>query len=168
MPTSIFHPEFAPSSGGLFGEAVPFPDLVVVTDEAGRVLEINFLAEGDPRPVESNPAANAHVETQLREYFAGKRAVFELDLHPKGTEFQRSVWRELMEIPLGETRSYLEVATKIGKPTATRAVGAANGANPIVIVQPCHRVIGSNGTLTGFGGGLNAKAVLLNLEGVQI
>lgn len=168
MPVSIFHPDFAANGGGLFEEPEPFPDLAIVTDDEGAVLELNFLRGGDPRPQPIQPERNAHVERQLEEYFANRRQTFDLALKPKGTEFQRQVWRALTEIPFGETRSYLDVASAIGRPTATRAVGAANGANPIVIVQPCHRVIGSNGTLTGFGGGLSAKAVLLTLEGVPV
>lgn len=101
---------------------------------------------------------------QLDEYFAGKRRVFDLDLAPGGTEFQQSVWQALTEIPYGETWSYGQLAQHIGKPKASRAVGAANGINPIPVIIPCHRVIGSNGKLTGFGGGLETKSFLLNLE----
>ena len=102
---------------------------------------------------------------QLNEYFAGERTAFDLPLDPQGTPFQCSVWRALRTIPYGETRSYGEIANSIGNPKAVRAVGAANGRNPIAIVVPCHRVIGSDGTLTGFGGGLPRKQYLLNLEG---
>ena len=104
------------------------------------------------------------VVAQLREYFAGTRKTFDLELQPRGTEFQLSVWRELRRIPYGELRSYRDIALAIGKPEAVRAVGAANGANPLPIVVPCHRVIGSNGSLTGFGGGLEAKRYLIDLE----
>ncbi|MCH7862983.1 methylated-DNA--[protein]-cysteine S-methyltransferase [Sphingomonas sp. NPDC092331] len=103
-------------------------------------------------------------ETQLREYFAGTRTRFDLPLDFRGTEFQKSVWAELLAIPFGETRSYGEIAAKLGRPKASRAVGAANGRNPISIVAPCHRVIGSTGKLTGFAGGLDAKEYLLALE----
>jgi methylated-DNA-[protein]-cysteine S-methyltransferase len=102
---------------------------------------------------------------QLEEYFAGARKGFDLELDFEGTEFQRKVWRALLTIPYGETRSYAQIAKQIGQPQAVRAVGAANGRNPISIVAPCHRVIGSTGKLTGFGGGLPAKALLLELEG---
>ncbi len=105
---------------------------------------------------------------QLREYFAGKRADFDLPLAPEGTEFQRSVWRNLQDIPYGETISYGELAKRVGNPKASRAVGAANGQNPIPIVIPCHRVIGANGKLTGFGGGLPTKEALLALETRQL
>jgi len=103
-------------------------------------------------------------ERQLNEYFEGKRSAFSIPLDPIGTKFQNDVWRELSAIPFGETRSYQEIANKLGNPRATRAVGAANGRNPIAIIVPCHRVIASSGKLTGFAGGLNAKAHLLNLE----
>jgi methylated-DNA-[protein]-cysteine S-methyltransferase len=102
---------------------------------------------------------------QLREYFAGTRRQFDLRLHPKGTDFQKSVWRALQRIPYGETRSYADLAGAIGRPTAVRAVGLANGANPLPIVIPCHRVIGKDGSLTGYGGGLAIKEALLRLEG---
>jgi methylated-DNA-[protein]-cysteine S-methyltransferase len=104
---------------------------------------------------------------QLREYFAGSRRVFELPLEFRGTEFQRRAWSALLTIPYGETRTYRQMAEQIGNPTAVRAVGAANGRNPISIIAPCHRVIGMNGDLTGFGGGLDAKAYLLSLEAPQ-
>jgi methylated-DNA-[protein]-cysteine S-methyltransferase len=106
-------------------------------------------------------------ERQLFEYFAGKRDRFELALSFKGTEFQNKVWKALLEIPYGETRTYREIALQIGHANAVRAVGAANGRNPISIVTPCHRVIGSNGSLTGFAGGLHAKKILLSLEGIR-
>jgi len=104
-------------------------------------------------------------ERQLAEYFAGERKRFDLPLDFNGTEFQKQVWSALLTIPFGETRSYAEIARMIGRPAACRAVGAANGKNPISIVAPCHRVIGANGTLTGFAGGLKAKEYLLQLEG---
>lgn len=103
-------------------------------------------------------------ENQLKEYFAGKRKVFDLPLALIGTSFQQTVWNELRQIPFGETRSYGELAIKIGSPKASRAVGAANAKNPISIVVPCHRVIGKNGKLTGFAGGLGTKEILLKLE----
>ncbi len=104
---------------------------------------------------------------QLQAYFDGELKDFSLDLKPSGTQFQREVWRALQNIPYGETRSYAEIAISIGNPKAVRAVGAANGRNPIAIVIPCHRVIGSDGSLTGFGGGLPIKQFLLNLEGAR-
>ncbi|BBP61437.1 methylated-DNA--[protein]-cysteine S-methyltransferase [Pseudomonas sp. St316] len=106
-------------------------------------------------------------ERQLLEYFAGQRRHFELELDFAGTDFQIRVWQALLTIPFGETRSYRDIALQIGQPTAVRAVGAANGRNPISIIAPCHRVIGSSGSLTGFAGGLAAKQFLLGLEGQQ-
>lgn len=103
-------------------------------------------------------------ERQLQEYFSGQRQDFDLPLDMRGTDFQKSVWEALRTIPFGETRSYGELATQLGNPSASRAVGAANGRNPISIVVPCHRVIGSSGKLTGFAGGLETKAHLLSLE----
>jgi methylated-DNA-[protein]-cysteine S-methyltransferase len=126
----------------------------------------------DPRRVRLGPTSEdkmhpvlLQAERQLGEYFAGKRQSFSLALDFKGTDFQMKVWRALLEIPFGETRSYGQLAKQLGKPKAGRAVGAANGRNPIAIVAPCHRVIGSSGGLTGFAGGLDAKARLLSLEG---
>lgn len=104
-------------------------------------------------------------ERQLNEYFAGTRNRFELELDFAGTDFQKKVWAALLTIPFGETRSYSQIALQIGSPKAVRAVGAANGRNPISIVAPCHRVIGASGALTGFAGGLEAKQYLLALEG---
>ncbi|MDF1765808.1 MAG: methylated-DNA--[protein]-cysteine S-methyltransferase [Gammaproteobacteria bacterium] len=101
---------------------------------------------------------------QLSEYFAGEREVFDIKLAPQGTEFQLAVWQALRKIPYGETWSYGELAASIGKPTASRAVGAANGTNPIPVIIPCHRVIGASGKLTGFGGGLETKERLLEIE----
>jgi methylated-DNA-[protein]-cysteine S-methyltransferase len=103
-------------------------------------------------------------ETQLNDYFASRRETFDLKLNFQGTEFQKSVWNALLRIPFGETRTYREIAVELGNVNATRAVGAANGRNPISIVAPCHRVIGADGSLTGYAGGLAAKATLLNLE----
>jgi methylated-DNA-[protein]-cysteine S-methyltransferase len=103
-------------------------------------------------------------ERQLKEYFASKRRSFSIPLDMRGTPFQKDVWRALQAIPFGETLSYGQIANQLGKPSASRAVGGANGRNPISIVVPCHRVIGSTGKLTGFAGGLETKAHLLNLE----
>lgn len=113
---------------------------------------------------EKNDEPFKAVIKQLDEYFDGSRQDFDLPLRPQGTEFQRRVWQALQQIPYGETRSYGELAKYVGNPKASRAVGAANGINPIPVIIPCHRVIGSNGKLTGFGGGLETKAFLLNLE----
>lgn len=114
--------------------------------------------------VDDNHPVLCEAERQLAEYFAGKRTAFSLKLDFAGTAFQQKVWQALITIPFGETRSYAQIAQQIGHPKAVRAVGAANGKNPLSIIAPCHRVIGSNGTLTGFAGGLEAKACLLALE----
>lgn len=108
------------------------------------------------------------VVQQLREYFARTRTTFAIPLAPVGTPFQKRVWNQLLNIPYGETRSYGQLAGAIGSPSAMRAVGAANGRNPISIIVPCHRVIGSNGTLVGYGGGLERKRFLLALEGARL
>jgi methylated-DNA-[protein]-cysteine S-methyltransferase len=118
---------------------------------------------GEMRNEERHPVL-VETERQLNEYFAGKRREFALRLDMRGTAFQKDVWEALLAIPYGETRSYGEIAKNIGKPSASRAVGAANGRNPIPIVVPCHRVIGSTGKLTGFGGGLDMKEKLLGIE----
>jgi methylated-DNA-[protein]-cysteine S-methyltransferase len=111
-----------------------------------------------------DPSAFCAAIRQLEEYFAGKRKTFDLPLAPAGTEFQKQVWEALRGIPYGQTCSYQAIAGTIGRPKAVRAVGAANGKNPLPIIVPCHRVIGADGSLTGFGGGLAAKSYLLNLE----
>jgi len=113
-------------------------------------------------------ARNEAAKTQLQEYFAGKRKVYELPLDLYGTPFQKSVWNALRTIPYGETRSYKDIALAIGAAKAVRAIGGANNRNPIPIVIPCHRVIGSNGALVGYGGGLPIKEHLLALEGVPV
>lgn len=114
--------------------------------------------------VRRDAAACAEAARQLREYFAGDRTTFDLPLAPRGTAFQQRVWMMLREIPAGETRTYGWVATRLGQPSASRAVGAANGQNPLAVVVPCHRVVGANGTLTGYAGGLDRKAWLLDHE----
>ena len=130
---------------------------------------VNIEFEGQYRAtddIEISDAVLAVCADQLTGYFAGKRRHFELPLAARGTPFQQSVWDALADIPYGELRTYRDIARAIGNPAAVRAVGAANGRNPLPIVVPCHRVIGSNGTLTGFAGGLEAKRFLLQLEGV--
>ena len=124
-----------------------------------RRVPLNMVAEDPGHPV------LIQTEKQLGEYFAGQRQVFSVPLDFGGTEFQNQVWQALLSIPFGETRTYTDIARQIGKPAAVRAVGAANGRNPISIIAPCHRVLGSTGSLTGFAGGLRAKAHLLALEG---
>ena len=118
---------------------------------------------GELRPADDSPVLD-EAERQLQEYFAGQRTQFDLPLEFIGTPFQKQVWAALLTIPFGETRSYTQIAMQIGNVKAVRAVGAANGRNPISIVAPCHRVIGASGTLTGFAGGLAAKRLLLAVE----
>jgi methylated-DNA-[protein]-cysteine S-methyltransferase len=119
----------------------------------------------EPLAENEDNAVLADAARQLGEYFAGKRRDFTVALDFKGTPFQKDVWAALLEIPFGETRSYGEIARRIGRPAASRAVGAASGRNPICIIAPCHRVIGAKGALTGFAGGLEAKETLLRIEG---
>ncbi|SDY44872.1 methylated-DNA-[protein]-cysteine S-methyltransferase [Amycolatopsis xylanica] len=115
-------------------------------------------------PEEPGNELFARVESQLKEYFAGQRREFDLPITFAGTEFQRRVWTELTEIPYGETISYGELAQRLGNPSASRAVGLANGKNPISVIVPCHRVVGSTGDLTGYGGGIERKRFLLDFE----
>jgi len=128
------------------------------TERANRV-RLGELHEANDSPV------LLETQRQLQEYFAGTRNQFTLELDFTGTDFQKQVWQALLTIPFGETRSYSQIAQQIGNPKAVRAVGAANGRNPISIIAPCHRVIGASGELTGFAGGLQAKQYLLALEG---
>jgi methylated-DNA-[protein]-cysteine S-methyltransferase len=123
-----------------------------------RRVRLSELVANEQHPV------LVEAERQLGEYFARKRKVFSVALDMSGTRFQKGVWEALLAIPFGETRSYGQLAKQLGNPRATRAVGAANGRNPVSIIVPCHRVIGSSGKLTGFAGGLEAKAHLLRLE----
>lgn len=145
----------------------PLGDLLVTRDERG--ITGLYLPTGkhakQPHPSWTrDDDAFADVRTQLAEYFAGTRTEFDLPLHPRGTQFQLRAWQALNEIPYGTTASYGEQALRIGAPTAFRAVGLANGQNPISIIVPCHRVVGANGSLTGYGGGLDAKRWLLQHE----
>ena len=133
----------------------------------GAVIELSFLGEDEPAPPDDwlrDDAACGELRSQLEEYFAGLRTEFQLELAPQGTDFQMAVWAALRDIPYGATASYGEIAAAIGRPKAVRAVGGANNANPISIIVPCHRVIGADGSLTGYGGGLGTKETLLGLE----
>ncbi|HEX4575807.1 MAG TPA: methylated-DNA--[protein]-cysteine S-methyltransferase [Edaphobacter sp.] len=127
-------------------------------NDSPRRVRLGEVVEEERHPV------LIETERQLGEYFAGKRRDFSIALDVRGTRFQKDVWEALLAIPFGETRSYGELAKQLGNPRATRAVGAANGRNPLSIIVPCHRVVGSSGKLTGFAGGLDAKAHLLGLE----
>ena len=145
----------------------PIGKLLLVASERGLAQiwfegQTHKAALGDDCHEDS--AALREAVGQLHAYFAGELETFDLDLAPQGTSFQQKVWNELLKIPYGETVSYGDLARRIGNPNASRAVGLANGTNPIPIVIPCHRVIGSNGKLTGYGGGLSIKEKLLGLE----
>jgi methylated-DNA-[protein]-cysteine S-methyltransferase len=148
----------------------PVGRLLLAGDEAG-LRSVSFLMSNRADVVREDwvedRVALRDVERQLRDYFAGELREFDLELAPVGTEFQLRVWRELRAIPYGETISYGELAKRVGNAKASRAVGLANGCNPIAIIVPCHRVIGSDGSLTGFGGGLRNKEILLELESGQ-
>lgn len=142
---------------------------LLIAGDADAIHRISFPKRGKPVRPEAGWQASprgpvAEAMRQLREYFAGRRSAFDLPLAPEGTAFQRAVWRGLQEIPYGTTISYGELARRVGNPKASRAVGSANGANPLPIVIPCHRVIAGDGTLGGFGGGLSTKESLLALE----
>lgn len=134
---------------------------------ADRSLNRADSVQARPGDTPQTPEAR-NLVVQLAEYFSGKRQTFAIELAPHGTEFQLAVWYALLEVPYGDTITYAELARRIGKPSAVRAVGAANGANPIPVIVPCHRVIGSNGTLTGYGGGIERKQWLLALEGRRL
>lgn len=145
----------------------PIGPLLLLRGRKG-LFGIHFAHDGEPAPAPDQsrhdaPAFRDAVE-QLQAYFAGTLRAFDLELDLRGTPFQQQVWRALLEIPYGRTTTYGALAASIGRASAVRAVGAANGANPIPIVVPCHRVIGSGGSLTGFGGGLPTKKFLLDLE----
>lgn len=143
----------------------PIGSLLVTCDDDG-ITGLRMDTPGRPgiATMKRGHPLLTRARKQLNEYFAGKRTEFDLPLTPQGTDFQCAVWKRLERIPFGRTKSYGEIASEVGKPKASRAVGAANGRNPISVIVPCHRVIGSNGTLTGFGGGLERKQWLLQHE----
>ena len=140
---------------------------LVATDAA--LVAVEFEGRGSPsHPDAPRPSRHGVLDRAARElddYFAGRRRTFSLRLAPEGTDFQRRVWKALLAIPFGETRAYSDIARAVGSPRAVRAVGAANGKNPLAVVVPCHRVIGADGSLTGYGGGLERKRWLLRHEG---
>jgi methylated-DNA-[protein]-cysteine S-methyltransferase len=151
----------------------PVGRLTLVASDKG--LAAILWKDEDPRRVRLGPLVEepdnpclVETERELGAYFAGRLKTFTVPLDFRGTEFQKSVWKALLTIPFGETRSYAQIARQISRPTASRAVGAANGRNPISIIAPCHRVIGSSGALTGFAGGLAAKQRLLGIESGKI
>lgn len=163
MSTSIYVSKTMPSPVGRLTLVASDAGLAAVLweNDSPRRVPLTIAGEKPGHPVLKE------TERQLKEYFAGKRTQFDLPLDFQGTDFQKRVWKALLKIPFGETRSYAQIARAVGKPNAVRAVGAANGRNPISIIAPCHRVIGKDGKLTGFAGGLDAKAHLLALEQTQ-
>ena len=144
---------------------------LLLSGNAGGLQQVLMDIDGKPWKIGEQWRTAAHeldeVCKQLDEYFAGRRQRFDLPLAPQGTVFQQAVWQALQCIPFGQTSSYSALAASIARPTAVRAVGAANGANPIAVIIPCHRVIGRDGSLTGYAGGLPRKALLLTLEGAS-
>jgi methylated-DNA-[protein]-cysteine S-methyltransferase len=156
----------------LYYSMVPSPvgPLTIAVNESGAVVWLGFGTTmpkwSDVEFVHSSDKTDPCLR-KLDEYFSGSRRQFTIPVEPRGTEFQQSCWRALCEIPFGETRSYAELAQAVGRPKASRAVGMANHDNPIAIIIPCHRVIASDGTLGGYGGGLDAKRWLLQLEGAR-
>ncbi|MGN1098224.1 MAG: methylated-DNA--[protein]-cysteine S-methyltransferase [Clostridia bacterium] len=137
---------------------------LTIEESGGKIRRIRLGKCDNPSPTD----LIYETKRQLEEYFLGERRIFDLPLAPDGTEFQKSVWAELMKIPYGETRSYSDIAAALNRPSSCRAVGSANGANPIIIVIPCHRVITKGGALGGYSGGLDIKRKLLEAEGVWI
>jgi methylated-DNA-[protein]-cysteine S-methyltransferase len=157
------------SANGLFWDEIdtPIGGLLLVSDGV-QLSEVHFQSGAGVRALSPALGRNAkaleHAKAQLAQYFRGARREFDMPIAPMGTAFQRDVWRALRDIPFGETRSYSELARSLGKPNAVRAVAQANGSNPLPIIIPCHRVIGADGSLTGFGGGLEIKHWLLEHE----
>jgi methylated-DNA-[protein]-cysteine S-methyltransferase len=146
--------------------STPIGSVEVTVDEGGAVTSISFVEATSPDMRNSDDACVRAIR-QLEEYFRGERRRFELPLAPEGTEFEHKVWAEVCRIPFGSTDTYGEIARRLGEPDAARAVGAANAHNPIAIVIPCHRVIGSDGDLTGYAGGVDRKKWLLDMESGQ-
>ena len=147
---------------------VPTGWILRVLEQNEAIVEVRILRQPEEASdglIKQETALLLEAKRQLEEYFAGLRAAFSLPLAPEGTEFQKIVWRELENIPYGETRTYGQIAEKIGNPKACRAVGGANHHNPVAVMIPCHRVIGKDGSLTGYAGGVDIKETLLRLEG---
>ena len=136
---------------------------ISIVEDAGNIVRITLSGEMQSALKEETPLIKK-MAAQLAEYFEGKRKTFDLPLNPEGTDFQRSIWNELVKVPYGQTRSYKDIAVAAGNPKAARAVGMANNRNPLMIVVPCHRIVGANGSLTGYAGGLDVKERLLELE----
>ncbi len=141
----------------------PLGIAVIAGDENG-IASVSVTKESKNKPSKEIPFYLEDASTQLKEYFEGKRTNFDLKLNPSGTEFQKKVWNQLLNIPFGKTATYLDMAKRLGDPKCIRAAASANGKNPLWIIVPCHRVIGSDGSLTGYAGGLWRKKWLLNHE----
>jgi len=141
--------------------------IIVIESNGSAITSIKITGAAKPEGKKTADKLTDKAAGQLGEYFAGKRKIFDIPINPQGTKFQLCVWNALNDIPYGETRSYKDIATATGNPKACRAVGLANNKNPIWIIIPCHRVIGANGTLTGYGGGLEIKQKLLDLEKIN-
>ncbi|MBF0552850.1 MAG: methylated-DNA--[protein]-cysteine S-methyltransferase [Deltaproteobacteria bacterium] len=168
-PPSIYYSTLDTPIGRIFIGSTDQGVCEISLDASGWAEFIDRLAKSPEAPT-IHPAGSRHddIRRQLTEYFSGQRRVFEIALDVTGTDFQRRVWQALTTIPYGETWSYRQVAAVCGQPQACRAVGQANRVNPVPIIVPCHRVIGANGTLTGYAGGLEIKKALLVLEGVKV
>lgn len=139
---------------------------LTIAEKNGALVQVSFGADGCEKRIKKETPLIAETWKQLQEYFSGMRKQFELPLAPEGTVFQQMVWKTLQTIPYGEVRTYGQIAAQIGAPKASRAVGMANHNNPIGIIIPCHRVVGANGKLTGYAGGLDKKEKLLQLESI--
>jgi methylated-DNA-[protein]-cysteine S-methyltransferase len=156
-----------PMLGAFHSIVTPLGDLSAVFGEDGKLIRLTrFHGSPPPQPPGPTPKILSYLTRQMEAYFSGNLRDFNIPMHVEGTEFQRRVWKELQRIPYGQAISYLELARRLGDEKCIRAAARANGANPIVILIPCHRVIGSDGSLVGYGGGLDMKEFLLRLEGV--
>lgn len=141
---------------------------IKISEKDGKIIGLGFYDYKKEDEIEKETDAIRKTYLQLKEYLSGKRKNFDIEIEMIGTEFQKKVWKELLNIPYGETRSYKDIAIAIGNEKACRAVGNANNKNPIAIIVPCHRVVGSNGSMTGYAGGLNIKEKLLKIEKYNI
>lgn len=141
---------------------------IKISEKDGKIIGLGFSDYKKENEIEKETDAIRKTYLQLKEYLSGKRKNFDIEIEMIGTEFQKKVWKELLNIPYGETRSYKDIAIAIGNGKACRAVGNANNKNPIAIIVPCHRVVGSNGSMTGYAGGLNIKEKLLKIEKYNI
>ena len=146
----------------------PLGDIFCAVDDDGALVRLDFLAYKKERPAFEASTRGEHIARQVDEYFAGARQAFDVPMAPKGTPFQQRVWKELQTVPFGAAITYTELAARVGSPNAPRAAGRANATNPICLLIPCHRVIGADGSLTGYGGGLPIKEALLRWEGVAL